>query len=90
MYFQVQKLYSFKHIAMTKETLIKKTVKNITKLPEQKVREVSDFTEFLLYKTEDKILTEGIQKLISDSKAFKFLEDEEDLYSKDDLKEVYL
>jgi hypothetical protein len=75
---------------MTKETLIKKTVKNITKLPEQKVREVSDFTEFLLYKTEDKILTEGIQKLISDSKAFKFLEDEEDLYSKDDLKEVYL
>jgi len=75
---------------MTKEALIEKTVENISKLSEQKLREVSDFTEFLLYKTQDRILTEGIQKIISDSKSFKFLEDEEDLYSKDDLKEVYL
>ena len=75
---------------MTKEALIEKTVENISKLSEQKLREISDFAEFLLYKTQDRILTEGIQKLISDSKSFKFLEDEEDLYSKDDLKEVYL
>jgi len=75
---------------MTKEALIKKTVENISKLPEQKLKEVADFTEFLLYKTQDRILTEGIQKLISGSESFNFLEDEEDLYSKDDLKEIYL
>ena len=75
---------------MTKEALIKKTVENISKLPEQKLKEVADFTEFLLYKTQDRILTEGIQKLISGSESFNFLEDEEELYSKDDLKEIYL
>ena len=68
---------------MTKEALIKKTVENISKLPEQKLKEVADFTEFLLYKTQDRILTEGIQKLISGSESFNFLEDEEDLYSKE-------
>lgn len=74
---------------MTRETLIKKTVDNLAKLPDQKLKEVSDFAEFLLNKIEKQLMTEGIQKLVSDSKAFKFLEDEEDLYSIDDLKERY-
>lgn len=74
---------------MTRDILIKKTLDNLTRLPDQKLREVSDFAEFLINKIEDKLLTEGIQKLPSDSKSFKFLEAEEDLYSKADLKEVY-
>jgi hypothetical protein len=74
---------------MTRETLIKKTIDNLTKLPDQKLKEVSDFAEFLLNRIENQLMTEGIQKLISDSKAFKFLEHEEDLYSVDDLKERY-
>jgi hypothetical protein len=74
---------------MTRETLIKKTVDNLAKLPDQKLKEVSDFAEFLLNKIEKQLMTEGIQKLVSDSKAFKFLEEEEDLYSIDDLKERY-
>ena len=74
---------------MTREILIKKTIDNISKLPDQKLREVSDFAEFLLSKIEDKMITEGIQKLTMDSKSFKFLETEEDLYSKADLKEIY-
>ena len=74
---------------MTRETLIKKTIDNLSKLPDQKLKEVSDFAEFLLNRIENQLMTEGIQKLVSDSKAFKFLEAEEDLYSVDDLKEKY-
>jgi hypothetical protein len=74
---------------MTREALIKKTIHNLTKLPDQKLKEVSDFTEFLLNRIENQLMTEGIQKLLTDSKAFKFLEEEEDLYSIADLKERY-
>jgi hypothetical protein len=74
---------------MTREKLIKKTIDRLSKLPDQKLKEVSDFTEFLLSKIEDKNLTEGIKKLAADSKSFKFLEDEEDLYTAADLKEIY-
>lgn len=74
---------------MTRDILIKKTLDNLTRLPDQKLREVSDFAEFLINKIEDRLITEGIQKLTSDSQSFKFLETEEDLYSKSDLKEVY-
>jgi hypothetical protein len=58
-------------------------------IPDQKLKEVSDFAEFLLKGIEDQILTEGIQKLVSDSKTFSFLDEEEDLYSTEDLKERY-
>jgi hypothetical protein len=74
---------------MKRETLIKKTIDNLSKLPDNKLKEVSDFTEFLLKKIENQIITEGIQKLTSDSKAFSFLEDDEELYSVKDLKEKY-
>ena len=74
---------------MTRETLIKKTIDNLTKLPDNKLKEVSDFAEFLLNRIENKIITEGIQKLVTDSKSFQFLEYEEDLYSADDLKERF-
>ena len=74
---------------MTREALIKKTIDHLTKLPDQKLREVSDFAEFLLNRIESQLMTEGIQKLTSDSKAFEFLETEEDLYSVNGLKERY-
>lgn len=74
---------------MSRDVLIKKTLDNLTKLPDQKLREVSDFTEFLISKIEDRLVTEGIQKLTSSSKSFQFLEAEEDLYSKEDLKEIH-
>ncbi len=74
---------------MSRDVLIKKTLDNLTRLPDQKLREVSDFTEFLIRKIEDRLITEGIQKLTSNSKSFQFLESEEELYSKEDLKEIY-
>lgn len=76
-------------LKMTREILINRTLENLKKLPDQKLREVSDFAEFLMNKIEDSLMTEGIQKLTTDSKAFKFLETEEELYSKADLKEIY-
>ena len=74
---------------MTREKLINRTIDNLGKLPDQKLKEVSDFAEFLLNRTENQILNEGIQKLVSDSGTFKFLEGEENLYSVNDLKERY-
>lgn len=74
---------------MNREIVLKKTIENLDRLPDHKLQEVSDFAEFLLKRIDDQILTEGIQKLVADSEAFRFLEDEEDLYSEDDLKERF-
>ncbi|UXE68105.1 MAG: DUF2281 domain-containing protein [Chryseotalea sp. WA131a] len=74
---------------MSREALIKKTIQSLDKLPDHRVKEVSDFAEFLLSKIENQILTEGIQKLAANSKSYQFLEDDPDLYSVSDLKERY-
>ena len=55
---------------MTRETLIKHTIDNLAKLPDQKLKEVSDFAEFLLKRIENRIVTEGIQKLVTDSSTW--------------------
>jgi hypothetical protein len=74
---------------MTRETLIQRTLTAISKLPQDKAIEIADFAEFILQKYDDQILQNGVQKLISDSKTFEFLKDEEDIYSLSDLKERY-
>ncbi len=74
---------------MKREILIKNTAKNMALLSDKRLREVSDFTEFLLSKMENQLIVDGIQQLVSESKAFNFLENEEDLYSEADLKEKY-
>jgi 3-hydroxyacyl-CoA dehydrogenase len=75
--------------AMTREKLIKKTIEHLNKLPDQKLMEVSDFAEFLLNRIENQIMTEGIQTLVTESKTFKFLDDDDILYTVNDLKERY-
>jgi len=74
---------------MTKELLIDKTVDYLKNLPDNKVEEVADFTEYLYQKHEEYILNKGIQKLTSESKSFEFLKEEDDLYTLDDLKVRY-
>lgn len=76
------KRYSLK--VMKRNILLKETIDKIQLLPDSKLQEVNDFAGFLLSKTEDKILLDGIQKLTSDSKTFEYLKDEEDLYSVND------
>jgi len=72
---------------ITKETLINKTFDYLNRLPHDKVIEVAEFVEFLYQKHEEYILKRGIQKIVSDSKSFQFLEEEEEeLYTLDDLK----
>jgi len=72
-----------------RETLINKTLKTLSKLPNDKVREVSDFTEYVLKKYEEETLKQGIEQLIVNSNAFQFLKDDEDLYTVNDIIEKY-
>lgn len=74
---------------MLRQELIKKTVTYLEALPDEKITEITDFVEFLYQKHEENLLREGIKELASRSGSFKFLEDEEDLYTLDDIKETY-
>jgi len=74
---------------MTREILLQRTIESLSKLPDQKMREVFEFAEFLLDKMEEKIVVAGIQKLGFESNSYHFLESEEDIYTINDLKEVY-
>ncbi|MCZ2395006.1 MAG: DUF2281 domain-containing protein [Chitinophagales bacterium] len=74
---------------MTRENTIESAIQTIKRLPNDKLQEVSNFISFLLKQYEEEQLTQGIQKLSADSMTFEFLSQEEDIYSIDDLKEVY-
>ena len=74
---------------MTRQTIIERTIRVINQLPEDKAQEISDFADFIGKRYEEHLLTQGIQKLTTDSQTFDFLSDEENLYSIADLKEVY-
>lgn len=74
---------------MTKQIIIERTLKAINQLPEDKAEEISDFADFVFKKYEEQELSKGIQKLVSESQSFDFLQTEEELYSVSDLKVVY-
>jgi hypothetical protein len=82
-------LFSLRLFDMEKDVLIKKAIDNIQRLPVTKVKEVSDFAEFLLNKIDDQMITEGIKKISSSSMSFDFLNNDKDLYSIKDLKVKY-
>ena len=69
-----------------KEILIHKTFDYLNRLPQDKVIEVAEFVEFLYQKHEEYILKKGIQEIVTDSRSFEFLKEEEELYTLDDLK----
>jgi hypothetical protein len=71
---------------MTQSTIIENTISVLSKLPAEKVAEVKDFADFVLKRHEETVLQQGITQIVSDSKVFAFLADEEDLYTKEDLK----
>jgi len=74
---------------MDRQVLINNIIKKINQLPDIKIKEIDDFADFILSKIDDNIIREGILKMSSDSKAFYFLNDEEDLYTVQDCKEKY-
>ena len=71
---------------MEREVLVKKMLGNIKKLPTPRIREVNDFMEFIIQKTDDVLITEGLQKLSLSGDTYDFLNDEPELYSVNDLK----
>ena len=74
---------------MTRQFLIDKTIKTLTKLPKEKILEVYSYIDYILKKYDEEVLQRGIEKMVSDSTTFHFLNEEEDLYSVDDLKKKY-
>lgn len=74
---------------MTKEAIIEKTLKTLNALPAEKAGEIADFADFVLKRYEEHILQNGIYKMVEGSEAFNFLNEEEVLYSKKDIKEKY-
>ena len=71
---------------MEREILMEKTIHKIGQLPTTRVREVNDFVEFILQRTDDALITEGLQQLASSSHTYDFLNNEPELYSVNDLK----
>ncbi|QJD80689.1 hypothetical protein [Spirosoma rhododendri] len=71
---------------MTKQAIIDRTVKAISQLPDDKAAEISDFVEFISKRYEEQQLTAGLQTAMAESQAFSFLQDDDDIYSVDDLK----
>ena len=74
---------------MTRQLIIEQTIKIIKQLPEDKAEEISDFANFIIKRYEEQSLTNELQQMVSESEAFDFLNNEEDIYSIKDLKEVY-
>lgn len=74
---------------MSREELIKSTIEKLNQLSDTRIQEVSDYVSFLASRIDDKIISEGIKTLTSNSKSYEFLHDEEELYQVNDLKEKY-
>lgn len=74
---------------MRREVLLKKTIEDLAKLPDHKLIEASEFVDFLLSRLEDNSLVKEITLLASKSDSFSFLNEDEVVYNKSDLKENY-
>ena len=71
---------------MEQEVLMEKTIHKIKQLPTARIQEVNDFVEFILQKSEDVLITEGLQQMSSSGRTYDFLNEESELYSVNDLK----
>jgi len=78
-----------KDVDMNRQKLIEEIFQHVNKLPDEKIQEINHFAEFLLSRIDDKIFEEGIAEMASKSKAFKFLNEEEDSYTVNDATEKY-
>lgn len=71
---------------MNRQVLMDKTMQKISLLSDKKIKEVSDFADYLLSRMDEKNIETEIRKMISDSKSIDFLADENSLYSAEDLR----
>ena len=68
------------------EMLMQKTIRKIEQMPATQVQKVDDFVEYIIRRTNDAMITDGLQQLSSCGNTYDFLYDEPDIYSVDDLK----
>ena len=74
---------------MKRQAIVQRTLRAMGLLPLEKAEEVSRYAEFLMKQYEEHQLTLGIQELAETGGVYSFLEQEEDLYTEDDLLEKY-
>lgn len=74
---------------MDRSVLISKVLSELQKLPDYKLEQAADFVSYLMFRLEDGQLQKGIQHLASNSPTWKWLEEEEEIYTVKDLKEKY-
>ncbi len=73
---------------MTKQSIIEKTSEILNKLPIEKAEEILDFASFILKNYEQNEIRVGIQKLVVESRSYEFLNNEEEIYSLSDIKNL--
>lgn len=74
---------------MNKQLIIERTLKVINQIPENKAEEIADFADFVFKRYEENELTNSLLKMAAETNTFNFLNEEEEIYSIADLKEVY-
>ena len=74
---------------MEKANLIQDTIDILDKMSDEKTLEVKDYASYLLKKYKENMLQNGLIELANQSQSYKFLEQEEELYTVEDLKIKY-
>ena len=74
-----------KNKSTNRKILISQTVKYLSILPMQKLEEIAEFAEFVKQKHEENQLKKELEFYVSSGTSFKFLKDEESIYSLDDI-----
>lgn len=74
---------------MEKANLIQDTVDILDRMSDEKIQEVKDYASYILKKYEEDMLQNGLTQLANQSQTYQFLEEEEDLYTVEDLKIKY-
>ncbi|RUA27884.1 MAG: hypothetical protein DSY77_16845 [Bacteroidetes bacterium] len=74
---------------MEKANLIQDTIDILDKMSDEKILEVKDYASYLLKKYKENMLQNGLIELANQSQSYKFLEQEEELYTVEDLKIKY-
>ncbi|MGK7390688.1 MAG: hypothetical protein ACNS60_10060 [Candidatus Cyclobacteriaceae bacterium M2_1C_046] len=74
---------------MTRKAIIDKTIEILHRLPDAELDQVYKFTDFLRKQIDDEIIIKGSAELMKNSNSLNFLNDEEELYTRADLKEKF-
>jgi uncharacterized protein YutE (UPF0331/DUF86 family) len=73
---------------MTREQIISDTLDVMKKLPEQKAEEIRNILVKYYNEKDKEIFEKGFDQLIAGSDSFSFLNDEPDLYTENDIKNL--